>query len=446
MDESEVSRALEGDNDAKAVRAYRALKHNPGAIAFLAATLAPKHKAFDPKELSEAALALREEAEQTLIRRRERIVSSMNYRTLLTLARELSALGPEDQKKKLDDPIAGPVIRRLREIQDASTQKAQRQNKAYVLEALDGANARTELSQPGVPCDLEPALRFAADLAPANCPWTLLEIAFGDFLTIYIGRENVRLETEHEEDLSRDRARVESILKEAAGNSGREDVIREHEQQLEGIDSEFARLEEARAFRRDFQPGRKSPSHLREEAERIYASHWTEPDSVSARSLAWICTEFYSFWSEHGPAYLTRHEKAQQTAKARALKASTSGLKGANKRDRNKWLGRTKTFIDFAREAGGIPVPAKIPEFIAEFAQERTGVRQTTTKKTVQNFFGVLVTIRERDPDEDEISQLLTEAGLPPGLADTFCECRTLLCNSLREESDAKAKKNPKNA
>ena len=102
--------------DDAAIRKYLA-KEDIDEIARIAASLVPKQTLFDAQAAVEGALAIKGEVEAALRRRREDMVETMNFSTLLKIAQELDAYelvaGRDDADAKLLDPLVGPVIMKL---------------------------------------------------------------------------------------------------------------------------------------------------------------------------------------------------------------------------------------------------------------------------------------------------------------------------------------------
>lgn len=404
MNEKELSNVLAGDLDSMAIDAYLAFKHDPMGIASLAAQLAPRHAKFDSVKQCEAALNLMEAAEKALIGRREKMVSAMSYVSVLRLARELSALGPQARKQKGNDLIAGPVVRRLEEIFDVSRARAQRRNAAAIDKTLQAAGSRTTIPMPDLPCGLEKALRFAAD--EDECEWSVMESAFRDFLIVDLGRD-VALSKLIQDELKEERTQIASSIdncsKEVRGTSQHE-VLLDLKKRLIEIDTELERFEEARNLRSRFKPGIRWPKYLIEEADDVLKKDLSNPEPISRRELAWLCVDFYPFWSEHAATYIDRDDAAKRSAKQRSKKAKVSGKKGAYSNERKKWIERTGALIAYAQSKGGLPDPAKIPEFVRAFASsvKLPDARDRRTQKRTREFIGRMLALRDQYSDETE--------------------------------------------
>jgi hypothetical protein len=182
----EVHEFFNGQTDELAVQEYLNVKDD-GEIARLVAMMAPKAKAFDSAALVDAAMAIQTETQSGLIRRREAMVSTMNYSTLLDLQNALGcefSLYVDDNDERLRDPIIGPVLRKLHGTVSARFKQSDELEKARIVAEIDAhlasADARTKLPRPNLPCNLEEVLRYAAN-AP-HVPWVVLERAFLVFL------------------------------------------------------------------------------------------------------------------------------------------------------------------------------------------------------------------------------------------------------------------------
>jgi hypothetical protein len=170
--------------DPAAIRNYLSLT-KPGEIARLAAAMAPRPEAFDADLLVDSAIALRLAAEAGLIRQREAMAVRMNFNTLLALCKQLGCtdkINAHESDECHSDPIKGPALRFFQHFWTADSIATEKKNVESIRQAFEAADRRTKLSRPELPCDLEPALRYAAN-APEP-PWPVLERAFKDFMGI----------------------------------------------------------------------------------------------------------------------------------------------------------------------------------------------------------------------------------------------------------------------
>jgi hypothetical protein len=443
MHDSELSVVLEGDSDSLAIRAYLAIEQKPEDIAKLAAIMAPRQEVFDPKDLVDAAVSLQTEAEAGLVRTRETLVEPMNYRTLLTLARELNVLEPGEQQKQLQDPVAGPVIRRMHVIQNASTEITRARNDAQISKALAAADNRTQTDRPQLPCDLEVALRYAVDAE--SQPWELLKGAFVDFLGVFESEAKAEIEAENEEALTADIDHVTRVLAalemKPQDSPGRDDSLREHEGKLENLKSALSSIECIKAYRLSFTPGTVAPEDLAQEASATFARYWSTPKGVRESNLAWLCTEFHQFWQEHGAAYVDRHERALRRAEVTRQKKSAAGRRGSEKRLRRTWMERTDAFINFVQEDGGMPSPRAIPELIESFVHQGLDLKHSDTRRKARDFFGALCIKLNNEFDESGIMQILEPCGLGKIDEDTVRKCHAALREAFGKGPSKKSKK-----
>ena len=207
----EVHEFFGGSSNPIAIREYLEIKDD-GEIARLAATMA-KPKTFDPAALVDAAIALQDEAKAGLVRWREAMVGRMNFNTLLALARErgvIDRIHANEDDEKLSDPVDGPVLRFIQKVRDGNSAECAGQDAARIEEALASADARTKLPRPSLPCDLEAALRYAAN-AP-DCAWPVLERAFKDFVGIYRSKREAEKENEYRTDIQEQLDRDTKVL------------------------------------------------------------------------------------------------------------------------------------------------------------------------------------------------------------------------------------------
>jgi hypothetical protein len=441
----EVLEFFHGQTDELAIQEYLNVKDD-GEIARLAAMMAPKRKAFDPAALVDAAIALQTETKAGLIRRRETIVTAMNYSTLLDLQNALGgSLNPfvDDDDEQLCDPIIGPVLRKLQATVSNGMKQSDILDKARIASTLASADTRTKLSRPTLPCDLDDALRYATNSPKVH--WQSLKGAFVDFLGIFRTSREQEQRDENEESL---RNQIEHTARIIAGletnlNNDPQKLKskREHEEHLKRFLDDLISLETVTTYRETFVPGARTPREVMEESSAIFAKYWQEPKSVdSDASLAWFSTEFYAFWNQHGEAYLSIDAAAEKARKAKATKNRKAAQKSAASQARDRWLKHTEDFVTFLRENQS--PQSDLSTLLKIFADKHCGLRTEAAQIKVREFLGMLSTYANRDFDTRSIIGSLRKLGIKALSEEAIRECHSLLKATvvrLREKKSEKS-------
>ncbi len=313
-------------------------------IARLAALMAPKFDSFAPEVLIDAALALQEEAEQGLIRKRLKVLSKMNENTVLELASQLEvlykafALGNDPVLK---DPVKGPVVKHLVKINPLKSQLSPQDQKNKIDEYLKEADSRTSLPRPSLPCNLEKALRYSID-APTE-PWPLLERAFIDFLGVYQSERIATQECDYRTDIEEQFKRDLELLAERARKAK---TAQEYQPQLSALKAELDATgkiidewKKEKFYVDYFTPNQPAPVRIKQSRESFYVSYFKTPLSVKDESsLVFFTTKFHAFWEQHAINYFKQDEVSQNNQKSLSEKFKTEAYQSLEKRESKKWI------------------------------------------------------------------------------------------------------------
>ncbi|MCX6879385.1 MAG: hypothetical protein NTW21_37125 [Verrucomicrobia bacterium] len=442
-DSPEIRAFLDDPSNPAAIRDYLKLK-NAAGVARLAASMAPRPKAFDPVALVDAAFALQAEAEARLIRRREAMVGRMNFNTLLALARELGVsdriLAGEDDEI-LSDPVAGPLLRFLQTAMRGNSAECAALEAARFKEALASADARTTHPRPSLPCDLDAALRYAAN-AP-DVPWPVLERAFKDFLGLHRikgeAEQHRRYHTDLKEQLDRNTKVLANLKLKATTDPQDLKSQQRLELQLTQLRDSIAEWKTVWFYQEYFVPGSAAPADVGEETARIYEEYWQSPDSVSKEaSLVFFATDFHAFWQTHGEAYLRLHVAAEKEKEAVTKRNRQAGAKGAATRERKYWLGHTNAFVSYLTDDKNRRHPAAIQDSVTTFAARHSGLNDPQAIDRLKDFLGTLCNPAARDCDAATIRATLHKCGIKACTEATICECLKLLNIALNRGRENK--------
>lgn len=363
-----------------------------GELSRLAAMMAPKGETFDARALIEQAAALQAEAAAELVRRREARVESMSLATLSELARRLGVHEPgflgaiHEDSLMDDDPILGPILRRLSARMRAMPPPQDFANLFLAenpTEALNRASGRTSLRRPPPDANLEELLRFAANIPGDEVSWDILNGAFLDFLQIWF----------------QDRLDLEELIQ-GGPDSG------PTKSKGSSVLDRIERLQRNRTrFYESFKPGHEFPPDIVELAHRAYTECWEDGILRSQwhRRLAWLAEEFPPFWQKLGEAYRAIHQdqiKAVADAKARlrreenkkSAKARESGEAGLQSREGNRWRKVTTEFIEFLKGNFDGSSPADLNDHVEVFVNSHLSHRGKQLRDNTLEFLQALCT------------------------------------------------------
>lgn len=402
-----------GTVDQRAVREYLEVKDD-GEIPRLAAMLAPKTKTSDPAALVDAAMNLQKQTTSALIRKREKLVSTMSYPTLLALQEALGtslSICVEDDDERLLDPILGPVMRRIRSTVSDGLKLGQLLAKDRIAKSLANADKRTKLPRPSLPCDLEEALRYATN--SPQVPWLVLRDAFIDFQNLKITDQNLREYNRREPRLQSKIDRLSGWLSEIRKHdrSDPETIAakKRHEADLKLALAEKEAAQDLNDYSAQFTPGMKAPVSIAEQSEDPFTGFQKESGLVSDDfMLAYFSTDFHAFWKKHGTSYLSIHAVAEKARSAEVEKKRKAGSKGPRTREEKKWTEHTKAFIDSLSNLENGMNCDTIQQLVGNFARRR--VKDHRTQKDLEFFLGALCNAASHDTDVGGICEILKKS------------------------------------
>lgn len=405
---------VDGPTDPNAIRNYLNLKDG-SKIATLAALMAQPSKKFDAPALVDAAMELLIEAEAELARRRETMVNSMNYQTLIELAEKLDAcdgalpLWIDDYNEKLNDPVAGPVLNRLRQCASWRSDQSKAHRSKNASDALVAAKGRTDIPRPSLPCNLEQTLRYATN--DKSLSWSVLEKAFIDYLSTLNDWES--RDTDDEKELQQAVSfHVKVVTGQIEFESGHPSILaslEEHELKLKTLQSRLTTLQEDRQYRENFRPSvSKPPSHIEKEARTCYADHWQRPGCVKEEStLTSLANEFHTFWQKHGKEYIRMHTAAEHQKKALSAQTAKAGKQGVHNRERARWIKHTNNFIDYLNKTQRCSDLNMILVSADEFSTRYSGLTDPEAKSRVKEFLGALCNAAVSGRDSESVLEPL---------------------------------------
>lgn len=331
----------------------------------LAASMHSQPGKLDPGEIPKQAEKLVLGSIGAAKRSRQRLLLSMNQNTLIELAGRL--FEPDQlfeysyisgaHESFVDfvegDPIRGPAFAILR--QRGLLPKPPDEIRK---EKMITASADTRAPCPDLPCELEAALRWAAN-AP-DVSFKTLNRAFFDWTTTTIKIANMRAKS----------------------------------------------LE---TYRSSFKPGEtKTPKKLAAYVKDFMTSKsGTLPKVRFEEHLLDFATEFRPFWEKHAAAYEAHAKNKSSTNKA-------SGVGGPNSHMRKNFECTTDNFVGFC-EGRTIPIPGSDDwdGFFREFGESQPYQPRTQSKKAV---FVKTLLVRAAEPESDgkiaDIIKLLKAEGI----------------------------------
>lgn len=407
-------------------------------VARLAASMATASKTFDPSALVSAALALRVEADAGLVRHREELVGSMNLRTLLDLAHKLGVedkIHANENDDMFSDPVAGPVLRILKRLISKKSADRAAQNAARIDKVLANADSRTKLQRPALPCNLEVALRYAAN-AP-DCPWPLLERAFTDFLGIYQSPSEAERERDCGEDIKNELDREQKILASMKSKAKTDPDIQSSEsEQKAKVNTLTKTLREwktVQIHRELFMPGKEPPPSIAEKSAMIYEESWHAPGIVSKNAdIAFLATKFHDFWQQHSKDYLRLHKELEARKIARGRDKQEFGAKGSLTRDHGRRLRQMEAFISFLNKDEARRMPAKIQDSVRTFVHNYGDLKDKEAKAKLADFLSTLCNAAFDGSNASDILPVLRKCGIKAISRETISECLKLLNRALK--------------
>lgn len=430
--------------DSTAIRDYLNLT-DPGEVARLAAALAPRPESFDAGSLVDSAITLRTAADAGLIRQREAMAARMNLETLLALCEQLGCsdkLAADESDKCHSDPVKGPVLRILRSFWDAMETADETKNDAFVRQAFEHADARTKIPRPDLPCDLEPALRYAANAR--DTPWPVLERAFKDFIGLWRIRHQTERDRKLKEDLDRELAREKECLakipRQPSADPQAVEARAGHAKRIKEINARLGDLRSINLARDCFMPGSEIPPSIAKEAARSYAATWQSAGCVwRPEILANLATEFHGFWKEHRSAYLKIRCDEEQARKSLAATNSQSARKAVEGREGAKWTEHTQAFIRFA--GSRLPACADPSALIKAYAESHSGTTTKPAQAKVRDFLAAIQQCASRGMDAGKIMDTLHRCEIGSLTDAAVNQCISLLKEAVRPARGKKSKK-----
>ncbi len=155
--------------------------------------------------------------------------------------------------------------------------------------------------------------------------------------------------------------------------------------------------------------------------------------------LAWIASEFSAFWQKHGKYYEKPRAKTPGSGAAKSAIDQENGKKGLLVREGNRWLDRTKSFVE---SLGNQTFPnltqGELEKRIKTFSGDHKIMDPRTTKK-LQEFFGTFLTQSKQKPSSEilrSIQEILRRSEIKNVSVTAISECLSLL--SVAHSSEPK--------
>ena len=433
---SEAHGFYSGPPDRNAIQGYLNIRDDR-ETARLAAMMAPKPEAFDPVALVDAATALQAETPAGLIRRREMLVETMNYATLLALQQELGVTPslPVKGDKRLHDPLLGPVLRKL----DLMLSTGLEKGGARIAKELADADTRTALPRPVLPCGIEEALRYVTD--SPDVPWQILEGAFMDYLGLSRVPDQMDIINKRWDDLKNQIADTRHALAELKKKLKRDTQHASSKRmlgkKLKSLQADLDTLRGLKNYCESFTPGMTIPATVAKEVSASYDQYRKAP--IDGAALASLSTDFLPFYRKHHAAYKKLHTVVEKTRKAKAAKNRAVAPRGSASRERAGWIKRTVDFLEFLKV--NPPVSSDLSGSINTFADKHCKLSTSKAKLKVRDFLETLASHLGRDFDAGKIRQLLRNCGIKALTEDAVRECFELMKSTLGRSVEKKLKK-----
>jgi len=422
----------EGPPDRIAIQAYLAVEDNR-EIARLAAMMAPKPEAFDPVALIDAATALQAETPAGLIRRREAMVETMNYATLLQLQQELGVPpGTRVDHKQLTDPRLGPVLRKAGSMASAP----RRATSDHIAEA----GSPPKVPRPQLPCSIEAALRHVTN-SPEEVPWHVLESALIDYhkshptstLLDPLRTREERLRTQIERTRRVPDGTDKNLKKGLQGASPKPASLK-----LKLLEADLSVVEAAIREREATAPGMVTPAGTPDRLSSILA-RLERRELIDGHMLDSLSTNFVPFWEKNRATYLKRGADAEKAKKKKAAGNRAVGPMGPASKERTVWIKRTQDFLKFLK--ANPPTSSDLSGSISTFADKHCKLSTSRAKSKVRDLLGTLSLHLGRDFDAGAIMDPLRACGIKALTDDAVRECFELMKSALGRGVEKKSKK-----
>ncbi len=391
----ELNSALFGRKDEMhpLISAYLAIKPSKETVR-VAARMAPRTRSFDPATLIDRALALQTELEAGVTRFRDSILSRMDHFTLIGLLLHLGAvdlsipISPVDSR--LADPIIGPALRKYIATRSIGPILSKEGVKLKTSNSLQSADNRTGLSRPELPCNLESALRYSANVPKA--PFEALKMAYADYIKTRFKSDdsdsNQTQELMHYQVVDYRRSVLSFNFSTA---------ICQNTKKL--TNTEKGTLESKGAVTA---PPKAEPTDSKAQ-EKFVHDHL---------ELGVLAEYFHSFWQEHGSKYQASYDAKMKEKAQRTAVLKKSGSKGVENRIKKTFIEHTKAFVAYNKNMHTDPThtPVRLQQSVDFFIQDYQGVTHPKTKQKISDFLNALCAqTKNQKPSPASIKRSLSE-------------------------------------
>jgi hypothetical protein len=422
---SELDDFLGGNVDLRLVEHYLNLDDS-NELARLAAIMAPRPSRFDARALVDAAITLQEEAEVSMVRKRELLASRMNFNTLLetlsVLHVENSLIFSDGTEPEYSDPKAGPLLRIARAVVVESNALSRVEKLAILQAELEELARIRGIPLPPTPCDTITALRFAAH--EDNAPDGLLIDAFKEFLGL-----------SHDADARCEDESTWRELQSVQAEIARSKKPSDHQlAELERLKKTVQRIEDDRECRESFSPEKGLPDHLREKGHDLFERHWSaiEP-KLSKQDFHWLAKEFHDFWTRHKKSFVRRFRGEEKRRNAISAKRKEVARRGAEAREQKRWDSLTVQFCQCLinrKVRASQSLPAELmTEYFGHLKSKPSKARQ----EKMRDFFGALWVMAVANPPSDDTSPLRRCKGFEVMSDEAIMKCRDKVVSAIKQ-------------
>jgi hypothetical protein len=369
----------------------------------------------DPEKITKDAEELRLGSIGAASRLRQALLLGMNRNTLQELATRVldhdelfeyaHISGEQDSFVELEknDPVRGPVFAMIR-------QRGLLPNPPDLItgEKMKAASAGTEVPRPDLPCELEAALRWAADAQVI--PFKILNRAFFDWTTTITGDIDTDALKKQILEYKREikKSEIDPVRAETLHKS-----IKSHKEMI-------SRAKLVASYMFCFQPGKtKRSKKLDDFLRELMDSKLGRPHKVDSEAyLLHFATDFRPFWKKHAAAYMKHAKEISSKNKESAPGGPISTM-------RPVWADRSEAFVRFA-DGRKIPNIGSDDwnDFFNEFAKSQPEKRRT--QKIIAAFMKTLLVRAPQsisDVEIIDIIKLLKAEGINAVDSETIRSC-----------------------
>ena len=395
---AELDAFLEGNPDPGLIQRYLELDDST-ELARLAAMMAPKPMVGNARALVDAAIALQEEAESGLLRKREKLAGRMNFMTLLQAITQLqvdtSLVFGHGSEPEFSDSMVGPLLRVARTVMVEANARSSAEKLAELQAELEELARKRSVPLPPTPCDTITALRFA--IHADNSPEELLINAFKDFLGLRYDEDN---RWEDESNLRELQSVQDDITKFKSPSKQQLDYLERLKKTVQVIKKE-------RDCRDKFTPEKGLIEGLRKKGSDLFDSHWAAVEPLLGKQdLRWLATDFHAFWMRHCKSYKKRYQVEETRRKAVSAVRRKVARSGVEAREEKKWNAFTDTFCRYLIAKNVRTSKAFPADLMPGYFDQLQTYPSDAMRTKLRDFFGSLWVLAVAKPPSSDTSVL----------------------------------------